>query len=206
MIADPKDYQVKPTPDEPITKSDFLSSIKLLLESVRGSDNVATKERAAIEVERLLLEQERLKREMPENKQSPGISVYSYPEGDYARPKAPLKCKMFWVGYEEKLETLTPIEADLLNRLEPGNYRVTKTDGSSIPFTVTAKYTNAGTLEELAVWFPCKKGDDRHNHNSKTSYCQQALGERIPSMDELMTELTRLKMELAMSQVGVGKN
>lgn len=199
--VDPKDYQPK---DEPVKQSDLLSAIKMLLESVRGADNTDAKERTAIEVERLLLEQERLKREMPENKQAPGISVYSYPEGDLLRPKAPLKCKMFWVGYELNVETLTPGEVDLLNRIEPGEYRVMKTDGTPIPFKVSAKHNDRFQLEELNIWFPCK-GEHKHNHNSMTAYLQQALGDRIPSMDELMAQLATLKAELAAERVGAGR-
>ena len=109
---DPKDYQ----PKEPlVTQSDFLSAIRMLLESVKGSDNADAKARVVLETERLLLEQERAKREMPENKQSPGISVYSYPEGELVRPKPAMKCRMFWVNRELTPETLTPGEIELLN-------------------------------------------------------------------------------------------
>lgn len=197
-LVDPKDYQ--PT----VTQSDFLSAIKMLLESVKDSDNVDAKTRVALEAERLLLEQERIKREMPENKQSPGISVYSYPEGDLARPKPAMKCKMFWVNRELTPETLTPGEIELLNKLEPGEYRVTKTDGTQIPFKVEAKRNDRLEIEQLAVWFQCKD-EHRHNHNSMTSYLQQALGERIPSITELMAELARLKAELATASVGAGR-
>src|SRR3990167_4975823 len=75
----------------------------------------------------------------PENIEHPGISVYSYPEGDHARPKPDLKCKMYWIGYELRTDTLTPQEIDLLNRVQPGEFRVTKADGTGIPFRVEAK-------------------------------------------------------------------
>jgi hypothetical protein len=199
-LVDPKDYQPK---DPPVTQSDFLAAFKALLETMKTSAP-ADAERAAIEAERLLLEQERLKREMPENKQSPGISVYSYPEGDLLRPKPALKCKMFWVNRELTPETLTPLEIELLNKLEPGDYRVMKTDGVVIPFTVRAKRNDRLEIEELAVWFQCKD-EHRHNHNSMTAYMQQALGERIPTVAELTAELARLKAELAAASVGAGR-
>lgn len=187
-------------PAEAVSKSDFLAAVQALISQMKTA-TPADAERVAIEAERLLLERERLTREMPENRQSPGISVYSYPEGDLKRPKAPLKCKMFWVGYEETPDTLKPIEVDLLNRLEPGEFRVTKTDGTPIPFRVSAKRNDRFELEELAIWFPCK-GENRHNHGSKISYLQQALGDRIPTAEELLAELTILKAELAASRVG----
>lgn len=199
-LVDPKDYQPKNTP---VTQSDFLEAFKALLTEIRGSDDTAAKERLLIESQRLLIEQDRIKRDMPENKQSPGISVYSYPEGDHIHPKPPLKCKMFWVGYELTTETLTPLEVELLNRLEAGEYRVTKTDGSDIPFNVQAtKNQSTNALEKLVIWFPCK-GDQKHNHHSMTAYLQQALGDRIPSLSELQAELDKLRAELALSQVGV---
>lgn len=198
-IDDPKTRYKAPA-DEPdaMTKSEFLVAMQQLIAAIKTTDDPASKERAIIEAERLALEQERLKREMPENKQSPGISVYSYPEGDLKRPKPDLKCRMFWVGYPLTTETLTPREVELLNRLEAGEFRVTKTDGTPIPFRVAAKHNDRMQLEELAISFPCK-GEHRHNHGSMVSYMQQALGDRIPSTDELMAEVQKLKAELAAS-------
>lgn len=144
----------------------------------------------------------------PENVDHPGLSVYSYPEGNVARPKPDLKCKMFWVGYELKTDTLTPSELELLNRLQPGEFRVTKADGTGIPFRVEAKKSDAldaqgrPAVEALSIWFPCK-GDARQNHLSMTSYLQQVLGDAIPTMAEAMAELTRLKAELASARAGL---
>jgi len=148
-------------------------------------------------IEKLIAQQERLiTKTIPENAVHPGISAYSYPEGDLAKPKPPLKCKMLWVGFEETVETLTPLEVDLLNRMEPGVYRVRKTNGVEIKLTVAAKRNDRDDLEELSFMFPCK-GDARHDHGSKVSYLQQALGDRIPNADELLVELAKLKAELA---------
>jgi hypothetical protein len=201
MPVDPKDYQPK---TDTVSKSDFLAAMQELIKAIKSSDDPAAKERAVIEAERLALEQERLKREMPENKQAPGISVYSYPEGELAHPKPPLKCKMYWVGYPLTTDTLTPTEVDLLNRMTPGEYKVTKTDGLQIPFRVAAKYNDRMELDELAFTFRCT-GADKHNHGSLVSYLQQALGDRIPSQAELMAELEQLKAELAVSRVGAGR-
>lgn len=143
-----------------------------------------------------------------ENTEHPGISVYSYPEGEQARPKPPLKCKMYWVGYEFNTATLKPSEVDLLNRLQPGEFRVTKADGTGIPFRVEAKRSDAldaqgrPALEALSITFPCK-GDARQNHLSMTSYLQQVLGDKLPTLEEAMAELTRLKAELASAQTGL---
>lgn len=194
-IADPKTYQPPKQDDVPVTQSDFMAAMQALITQI-GSASPADKERAVLEAERLMLERERITREMPENKQAPGISVFSNPRGDLADPKPDLKVKMFWVGYPMEKDTLTPLEVDLLNRMEPGDYRVTKTDGSQIPFTVEAKKDNRGEIQELNFHFRCKNDDDKHNHNSMVSYLQQALGDKIASTAELLAEVAKLKAEL----------
>ena len=133
---------------------------------------------------------------MPENKQPPLISVYSYAEGERDRPKPALKCKMSWVGYDIKVDTMTPAEIDLLNRLQPGVYRVKKADLSLIEFRVTAVHDSNLELERLDIWFPCK-GQDRHNHGTLLSYCHQALGTALASPEELYAEVLALKAQLA---------
>src|SRR3990167_3074635 len=107
MTMDDPKTRVRPPvdDDETVTKADFLATVKALIAEMKTA-SPADAERAAMEAERLLLEQERLKREMPENKQSPGISVFSTPRGELLDPKPPLKCDMFWVGYPLTTETL----------------------------------------------------------------------------------------------------
>ena len=199
-VIEPAPESAPPAPKA--STADLLAKMVELLAEIRTSPAAPSdKERLALEAERLLLEQERVKREMPENKQAPGISVYSYPEGDLKHPKPALKCKMFWVGYELNTDTLKPVEIDLLNKLSAGEFRVMKSDSTVIPFRVSAKHNDRFQLEELSVWFPCK-GDHRHNHGSMISYLQQALGEHIPTADELLKEVTRLRAELASAQTG----
>ena len=143
----------------------------------------------------------------PENVHHPGISVFSHPEGDLAHPKADLQCKIYWIGYDLRTETLTPQEIDLLNRLKPGEYRVTKSDGTNIPFRVAGIHSDklddkgVPTLERLEVWFPCKH-ENRQNHMSMVSYLQQVLGDRIPSNVELLAELAKMRRELAEARRG----
>ena len=196
-----------PVPGAAPTMADMLAMIKALAQELRAapvtSDAQETAQKQVELIERLITKTH------PENIDHPGIGVYSYPDGDLAHPKPELQCKMFWVGYELRTDTLTPQEVELLNRLKPGEFRVTKADGVGIPFRVSAKHSDKldaqgrPTLEELSVWFPCK-GDARQNHLSMTSYLQQALGDKLPTLEEAMAELTRLKAELASAQVGLG--
>jgi hypothetical protein len=160
-------------------------------------------------VERMLAQQEQLiNKTIPENKQSPGISEYR-PKGTAAYPNLALKCKMTWVGYELTADTLRVDEIEWLNKLQPGDYRVTKADGTKIPFKVAAKHSQhfdeqaqRFALEQLDIWFPCK-GEHRQNHLSMVAYCQQAIEGSIPSTDELLREVTRLKAEMAAAKAGV---
>lgn len=75
---------------------------------------------------------------IPENKQDPGISVYSHPEGDLKRPRTKLRCPMYLGYYDEDgkiipafeyLEgTTTERERVAMNRLSQGTYTVTRND------------------------------------------------------------------------------
>lgn len=58
----------------------------------------------------------------PENEQHPGISAFSYPEGDQARPKPLLRRDTIFMGIRQREESLTPAEIELFNR-----FTVTKT-------------------------------------------------------------------------------
>jgi hypothetical protein len=160
-------------------------------------------------LEKMLEQQEQLLvKTKPENTTAPMKSEYR-PLGTAAYPDLKLKCKMTWVNYELDENVLRVDEIEWLNRLEPGEYRVTKADGTKIPFTVRAKHSQAFdektqrfALEQLDVWFPCK-GEHRQNHLSMLSYCQQAVNGSIPGTDELLREVARLKAEIEAAKGGV---
>lgn len=190
------------------TMAEVLASIRDLVQVAVTAKTADQKDALQTQVE---LMERLINKTRPENPEHPGVSVYSYPEGDLAATAAgkvkALKCKMFWVGYDLNVDTLTPDEIDLLNRVQPGDFRVTKADGTAIPFKVSAKYSDRiehgrPVTEAINMWFPCK-GDHRQNHLSMTSYLQQVLGDRIPTIDEAMAELAKLKAELASAKFGV---
>lgn len=54
----------------------------------------------------------------PENEQHPGISVYSYPEGEQARPKPALRRETYFMGAREQVDRLSPLEVELYNRFD----------------------------------------------------------------------------------------
>jgi hypothetical protein len=70
-----------------------------------------------------------MKRAMkPENDTHPGKSVYSYPEGDAAKPRPVLPHELYWQGFpvHQYPETQHWLELELLARLQPGEYFVSK--------------------------------------------------------------------------------
>lgn len=55
---------------------------------------------------------------IPENKIHPGISAYSYPEGDQKRPKPKLSRKTIFCSYMQREDNLTPEEIDAFNAID----------------------------------------------------------------------------------------
>ena len=198
-IDDPK-TRVRPAPDpEPAepTMAQVLARMTDLLAAVRTGGATDANMKQVELMERLLIKTQ------PENPQATGISAF-FTEADKAQygEKPTLRCKTVWAGREVFGDVETPEEILLLNRLEHGDYKVTKSDGNRIKFEVRLKRDDNDRLSEVNVWFPCK-GEHKHNHGSMVSYCRQALGEAIPTASELMAEVARLRAELASAMVGV---
>lgn len=132
----------------------------------------------------------------PDNREHPGISVYSYPEGDKARPRPNLKCKMLWVGYDLTIDTLMATEIELLNRAEPGRFRFTRTDGSQDWLNVEATVTDVGSLERLQFTFLTAERKD--TLPSMVGMLREAFKVKSPEqieLDTLRAEVERLKTQ-----------
>lgn len=112
-----------------------------------------------------------------ENAFPPDFSAFN-PKGERDNPRPELRCKMIWVGFKLAKEALTVEEINLLNQAQPGDYRVEKADGRTIPFTIGGKADHAGRLEMLTFHFPCKSTEDRHNHLSMANYLKQVLAQQ----------------------------
>lgn len=80
----------------------------------------------------------------PENERHPGISAFSYPEGDLARPKPDLKRETIVLGSRLRKDELTPAEIELCNRFESSR---TARNGKW-----TATIRNVDGVERLTVW------------------------------------------------------
>lgn len=109
------------------------------------------------------------KAKMPENKTSPQISVFSHPEGERDHPKAKLKCRMYFGSAPIEAQTCTPAEIDSLNRLTPGAYRVTKTDGAKAVVDVTGQVNANRQIERLWIVIP-KEDENKNGYGPSLSY------------------------------------
>jgi hypothetical protein len=199
-LSDPKNYAVTAKPEP--TLAEVLASMRDMMQVLATAKSPGDVDAAQKQVD---LMERLINKTIPENKTDPGISIYSRKaDGTYYKPedKPQLRCKTVVCGRELTGDTETPDEILLLNQLEPGEYRVTKADLSSIPFKVTSKTSDNGKLEEIAVWFPCTK-EHKHNHMPLTSYIRQALGGSLPTVPEMMAELQKLREELARAKTGV---
>lgn len=130
----------------------------------------------------------------PSNKTHPGMSVYSYPEGDRARPRPPLKCPMFWNGYDLTPDTITAEEIELLNLAEPGDYTFVRTDKSTDRFAVNGERSPGGQLARLLFTF-----STRENRDTLPSMADMLrAGFQIKSPEQL--ELEALRRQVAALQ------
>lgn len=94
----------------------------------------------------------------PENEFHPGKSVFSYPEGDTARPKA-LPFEFFYNGYpcHKFLETEHWRDVELMARVQPGTFTVLRKDGTQMAVEVLAERDANQVITKLDVRFPISR-------------------------------------------------
>lgn len=97
----------------------------------------------------------------PENETHPGISAFSYPEGDRARPKGDLPFEVFIDNYpcHKWPETEHWREWELMAQLEPGDFKVMRKDGLPMRVTVRGERNVDGKLEKVMVELPRDKDE-----------------------------------------------
>ena len=142
------------TPPVAFTPDQFSS----LIEAIRGNQT----DRVEVEAE---IHARALKKQMsPQNDTCPQISPFN-PLGDRNHPRPRLKCAFFLGPYPLEPETLSVKELTLMNKLEPGQYEVTKADGQMVIFIVIPRYHMDGrTLDKITIGFPCADSEQRQNY------------------------------------------
>ena len=126
----------------------------------------------------------------PDNREHPGISAYSYPEGDKKRPRPDLQCAMTWVGYALTTDTLTWQEIELLNMATPGEFTFVRTDGTTDRLVIRADRDNLGRPTKLHVEFETK--ERKQTLPSMVAMLRAAFGVKSPEQ----AELDRLRAEV----------
>lgn len=92
----------------------------------------------------------------PENETHPGVSAFSYPEGDVKHPKVTLPFQFFYNNYpfHKFPETQHWRELELASQVQPGSYTVLRKDTSKMVVTVTATKDADNKIEKLELSFP----------------------------------------------------
>lgn len=108
----------------------------------------------------------------PENAVHPGKSVYSHPEGEQAKPKDKLKCRMYIGGGPIEWGTCTPQEVAALNKMTPGLYRIRKSDESETVIEVRGQVNANKDIERM--WIVINPEDpDRNGFGTLTKLVSQ---------------------------------
>ena len=103
----------------------------------------------------------------PENEISPMISVFN-PKGETQYPRPKPRCIFLMGPYPiaepSNYDTATWTEIELLNQLRPGDYLVTKADGTDVKLTVKVEYESNGvTPFKTTLLMPIADDDQKAN-------------------------------------------
>lgn len=141
-------------------------------------------------------QQQRVSR--PENAQDPGISAFSYPEGEVARPKPRLLRETFCNHVKQYEDLLTPAEIEAFNAFTR--------NCSARNGAWTARIDQNGSTERLFIDFPCKTPDDRMNlPNGLTLILAELLGgPAAVDLGTLSSQLASAQAEIAALRELVG--
>lgn len=123
----------------------------------------------------------------PENETHPGISAFSYPEGDRARPRPVLPHEFLYNNYpmHKFPETEHWRELELACEVVPGSYTVIRRDGSRMSVEVKGERNADGKLTKVSVEFPVSREEKAlvppkqvvlyqlvHNENPKKAFVE----------------------------------
>lgn len=206
-IADPKTYAKKRDDDDETTGEDLATQVAALQEQVQAllklqvSGGGITDARLEQILNKVAATQAAAMEHAanPSNKTHPAISVFSYPEGDRARPRA-FKCPMTWVGHPLDLDTTTAEEIELFNLAEPGLFTFLRTDKSTDTLTVEGERDPGGQLTKLHFRFKVHEGRD--TLPSVPDMLRSAFRVKSPQelqLEAMQAEITALRAAQAVS-------
>jgi hypothetical protein len=115
-----------------------------------------------------------------ENTAHPGISAFSHPEGDVARPRPVMRCDTFWYGDKVNGDRHTYREMELLNQVMPGDYLCSKPDGTKCTVSVTAeRHPMTRAFTKIEVTF---KPEDGRSVLSMESWLREILEQQASAL------------------------
>lgn len=138
----------------------------------------------------------------PENDHHPGVSAFSYPEGDFAKPRPTLDHEVYWNGYpvHQFPETWHWLELELLSQIVPGEYFVSKAnDEGTQPISAKGEYDADGKLTKLTVIAQCSR-DEQRTAPPATVWLYQMLHKATPRSQSYIEG-----MNLFMQHIVMGK-
>lgn len=121
----------------------------------------------------------------PENPQAPDVSCYN-PLGERDHPRAAFIChKVYQNGIELEREHLDREEIELINALKPGQFKVTKTDGTQTEFLVKDERDANGKLAARHMTFRAKERHDLIGLPGLKAMLREVLGLAPTSAEEV---------------------
>lgn len=124
------------------------------------------------------------------NASHPGISDFSYPEGEEARPKARLTHETFFCGAPQREDQLTPTEIDLYNKFDR--------DMEARDGRWTAAFERNGSRRRLSIMVPAKTNDDLTNLPPLTQILSELLyGSEVADPTKSMARLIAAETKIA---------
>lgn len=125
----------------------------------------------------------------PENERHPGISAFSYPEGEVARPKPAFVRDVFFNGGRERHDQLSVIEVELYNRFDQ-----TRTARGGM---WRAEVRRNGSAEELHIITEPRTLDGRQSLPPLTMLLRELLdGEAAANPDKLAERVAELEARI----------
>jgi hypothetical protein len=116
--------------------------------------------------------------------------------------KPPLKCIMF-IPWMAEWDSLTREEVELLNLLEPGEYRVTQNDGEEYRITIKAEFNLDGkTMSRLLMNHPTAFTQENFRKQAPLRMMLREIIEQIPGSKPLLAAVLTEKEEAAMIAAG----
>jgi len=123
----------------------------------------------------------------PENAFYPAVSVFN-PLGDRDHARPPLRCLFtLFDGIPIDGTTETREEIDLFNQLQPGDYSVTRSDGSRMPFLVREHRNDLGVLQRVNISFPYRDEADRQGLMPMVFWLREVVAQQAVNHEATMT-------------------